>query len=704
MTKASDTWKLIEPYVAKFIDKLFFDKGGAAEPGDDNYFIYLYTNGAEILKYSFTEAGFNGALTAANANDLILLPPGTLASNHNINVAEVRGVGIGKTILSGTITNNSTISNLTLSGTVTNNGYLYGVTNGTINFIFGDRTSAGSRGVVFGQENSAASYGITTGIDNDILTTNGYTACFGQGNAEATGSSYNLINGLSNTISNAASYGIINGSAQTLNGTSYSSILSGNECSITGSDYAVAAGRRAIIANTHSGAFVFADSNDFDFTSIVANEFAVRAIGGARFVVSISGAGAVVNYVYLDTTGGITGGHGHTITSTTSSIAIGEDHVLTAAARSAIFGQLNTITSAETCLIAGYNHTINTVSSFVTNEYNVVSGGYNNVMGYDNIVSGWNCTLLSGWESNISGDKVLAGGIRIIATHDGVTMFSDSTDSDFDSAVNNEFACRFTGGYRFVTAVDGSGDPTVSTTIAASGNITTPGTITATASGYGEMYMYDNVTACVIDTTNVYHAVYNTFGNNDGTLAPTRDTNYWTYKAGVGYTITAFADYSGTVAGTTQVTTSATHALLAGEPITITGTTNYNAAFLVTGVIDATNFYITKVFAGDDATGSVRRPATMKALVAGVYKATFDVSGTPANPNDNLKFELNKDVTPLDNIVARGIWTSATKYQSMASSGFVSVTAGQYIWLSVKNYSGTGNLTISSGNVVLNTA
>ena len=98
------------------------------------------------------------------------------------------------------------------------------------------------------------------------------------------------------------------------------------------------------------------------------------------------------------------------------------------------------------------------------------------------------------------------------------------------------------------------------------------------------------------------------------------------------------------------------------------------------------------------------RPATLRAIVAGVYEASFTISGTPANPNDNLKFELNKDVTPLDNIACRCIWTSATKYQSMAAIGLVSVTAGQYIWLSVKNYSGTGNLTIAAANVMINAA
>ena len=223
--------------------------------------------------------------------------------------------------------------------------------------------------------------------------------------------------------------------------------------------------------------------------------------------------------------------------------------------------------------------------------------------------------------------------------------------------------------------------------------------ITTVPLGYAEMYMYGNTTPCLIDTANIYHAIYHTFGNNDGTLAPLIDATYFTYKAGIEYAITVYTDYNGTVAGTTQVTTSATHALLAGEPITITGTTNYNGTYLVTGVIDATNFYVTIAFAGDDGTGSVRRPATLKCLIAGSYKAGFYFSGTAANPNDNIKIELNKDLIPIDNISSRGIWSSSSKFETIGSQGLLSLTAGQYLWAAVKNYSGTGDFTFYSGSV-----
>ena len=115
--------------------------------------------------------------------------------------------------------------------------------------------------------------------------------------------------------------------------------------------------------------------------------------------------------------------------------------------------------------------------------------------------------------------------------------------------------------------------------------------------------------------------------------------------------------------------------------------------------LTATDFRVTVAYSAT-ATTSARKPSTMKSLVTGYYKATFSASGTVANPNDNVKVELNRDLTPLDNIVARGLWNN-TKYSSLSANGLVSVTAGQYIWMSTKNYSGTADITFYSANVTL---
>jgi hypothetical protein len=63
--------------------------------------------------------------------------------------------------------------------------------------------------------------------------------------------------------------------------------------------YSLAAGRRAAVQPGHDGTFLFADSNDFDFASSAANEFAVRATGGVRLVTGIDGSGSPIAGVSL---------------------------------------------------------------------------------------------------------------------------------------------------------------------------------------------------------------------------------------------------------------------------------------------------------------------------------------------------------------------------------------------------------------------
>lgn len=67
---------------------------------------------------------------------------------------------------------------------------------------------------------------------------------------------------------------------------------------------------------------------------------------------------------------------------------------------------------------------------------------------------------------------------------------------------------------------------------------------------------------------------------------------FFPYRASVATgAITAFADYSGTVAGAVKVT-DASHGLITGNSITIAGTTNYNGTYTITS-IDSDTFYIT---------------------------------------------------------------------------------------------------------------
>jgi len=76
--------------------------------------------GAPLAEFAFTSAGFDLALAAATAGDVIQFPAGTLPGDHTIP-ADVTVLGFGwNTILSGAITNNGFLMFCNISGTLTN--------------------------------------------------------------------------------------------------------------------------------------------------------------------------------------------------------------------------------------------------------------------------------------------------------------------------------------------------------------------------------------------------------------------------------------------------------------------------------------------------------------------------------------------------------------------------------------------------------
>jgi len=76
--------------------------------------------------------------------------------------------------------------------------------------------------------------------------------------------------------------------------------------------------------------------------------------------------------------------------------------------------------------------------------------------------SGNYSAVAGGFENLARGDFSFAGGNRakIGETHHGTFLFADSSAFDFDSAAGDEFAARATGGVRFVSEIDGTGQPT----------------------------------------------------------------------------------------------------------------------------------------------------------------------------------------------------------------------------------------------------
>jgi len=69
----------------------------------------------------------------------------------------------------------------------------------------------------------------------------------------------------------------------------------------------------------HNGAFAWADQSAFDFNTAIANEFAVRATGGVRFITAIDGTGVATRTTFINTNGTLVAGGNLALGTTTAS-------------------------------------------------------------------------------------------------------------------------------------------------------------------------------------------------------------------------------------------------------------------------------------------------------------------------------------------------------------------------------------------------
>ncbi len=111
-------------------------------------------------------------------------------------------------------------------------------------------------------------------------------------------------------------------------------------------------------------------------------------------------------------------------------------------------------------------------------SYATVGGGNRNVAGADsatvaggneNVAAGNYSMISGGSENNAAGNYSFAAGRKARASHDGTFVWADSGDYNFSSTASNEFSVRARGGARFVTAIDGAGNPIAGVSVSPGG-------------------------------------------------------------------------------------------------------------------------------------------------------------------------------------------------------------------------------------------
>jgi trimeric autotransporter adhesin len=130
----------------------------------------------------------------------------------------------------------------------------------------------------------------------------------------------------------------------------------------------------------------------------------------------------------------------------------------------AVGGGTENQSTSEASVVSGGTH------NFSTGSYSAVGGGANNnsagsaaavAGGAGNVASGAYAAVPGGFANQAAADYSFAAGRTAVvrAADPGAFLFADSTNFPFPSITPNEFAVRATGGVRFVTALDSSGNP-----------------------------------------------------------------------------------------------------------------------------------------------------------------------------------------------------------------------------------------------------
>jgi trimeric autotransporter adhesin len=170
-----------------------------------------------------------------------------------------------------------------------------GITN-TVSAYF-STVGGGSRNVILGNARYAT---IAGGGDNFIAADSFSGAIGGGGENQILGDSprSTIAGGKLNQIGSSSPHSAIGGGlSNRISALAEHGVIPGGSSNLVAAQLSLAAGHRAHAL--HPGSFVWADASNGDFASTGANEFAVRAVGGARFASGVDVNGEPTSGVAL---------------------------------------------------------------------------------------------------------------------------------------------------------------------------------------------------------------------------------------------------------------------------------------------------------------------------------------------------------------------------------------------------------------------
>jgi len=167
----------------------------------------------------------------------------------------------------------------------------------------------------------------------------------------------------------------------------------------------------------------------------------------------------------------VSGGSGNEAEVLDATVSGGSGNIVTGEEGSIGGGLVNQVTDKYSTVGGGRGNVAGSPDDDALDaQYSTVGGGIENRAsslaasvcgGASNIASGAYSAIPGGSLNRAAGSYSVASGRRaqVRTGDDGTWLYADSNDAEFFSQASNEFAVRATGGVRFVTAIDASGEP-----------------------------------------------------------------------------------------------------------------------------------------------------------------------------------------------------------------------------------------------------
>ena len=277
-----------------------------------------------------------------------------------------------------------------------------------------------------------------SGGDNN--NAGGYGSVVSGGEQNAANGDHSAVGGGQNNMAFGAADTLAGGQNNSSGGGNVSTISGGEDNNSSGSDAVIGGGMNNSVSAFYSTVGGGVNNTATNMSAVVS--------GGTN---NVSGG-------YASTVGG---GQENGATGDWSTVSGGWRNL--APGDSATVGGGYGNSAVDSATVAGGRG--NAASDYVT----TVAGGLGNQSliygsavggGLDNSASGYAATIPGGVSNVASGSYAFAAGQQAQATNNGAFVWADASGYRFSSTTINEFSARATGGVRFVTAVNGSGNPT----------------------------------------------------------------------------------------------------------------------------------------------------------------------------------------------------------------------------------------------------